>query len=59
MMRALSRVGPDYVEVINKHKSPIFQIAVKVRPQFSQYLPAMSHACRAKKYFGKVKQRIL
>ncbi len=55
MMRALSRVGPDYVEVINKHKSPIFQIAVK--NFYASFLAARYVARNAQKYFGKVKTK--
>ncbi len=52
MRRAINRVSPDYMEVLNRYKSPSFQVAVK--NFYSSFLAAKHVATNAEKYFGTV-----
>ena len=49
MYRALDKVGPDYMDVLNKYKARGFQIAVK--NFYSSFLAARHVAVNADKYF--------
>ncbi|MFT5111179.1 MAG: membrane-bound lytic murein transglycosylase D [Parasphingorhabdus sp.] len=53
MRRALQKYGPDFITVLNNHKTPSFQVAVK--NFYSSFLAARHVAKNAEKYFGKVK----
>ncbi len=53
MRRAIRRIGPDYMAVLNKYKSPSFQVAVK--NFYASFLAARHVALNADRYFPKVK----
>lgn len=53
MRRAIRRIGPDYMEVLNKYKSPAFQVAVK--NFYASFLAARHVALNAERYFPSVK----
>ena len=50
MWRAMDKLGPDYIAVLNKYKSPRFRTAV--RNFYSSFLAARYVAQNAGKYFG-------
>ena len=52
MRRAIKKVAPDYLKVLQKYKSPAFQIAVK--NFYSSFLAARHVAINSERYFGKV-----
>ena len=53
MRRALGKVGPDYIAVLEKYKSPSFRTAV--RNFYSSFLAARYVAQNSNKYFGNIK----
>ena len=50
MKRAIRQVGPDFMEVLERYKSPRFQIAVK--NFYASFLAAHHVALNAHRYFG-------
>ncbi|MEM7194996.1 MAG: LysM peptidoglycan-binding domain-containing protein [Pseudomonadota bacterium] len=52
MRRAIRKHGPDYLQVLNKYKSPSFQVAVK--NFYASFLAAIHLAKNADKYFGNL-----
>ncbi len=52
MRRAIKQVEPDYLTVLDKYKSPAFQVAVK--NFYSSFLAARHVALNSEKYFGDV-----
>lgn len=52
MWRAIDKVGPDYIAVLKKYKSPGFRTAV--RNFYSSFLAARYVAQNAQKYFGDI-----
>ena len=52
MRRAIHRIGPDYMEVLNRYKSPAFQIAVK--NFYASFLAARHVARNADRYFPRM-----
>jgi LysM repeat protein len=52
MRRALQAHGPDYIAVLNNHRSPSFQVAVK--NFYASFLAARYVAGNAERYFGKI-----
>ena len=50
MRRAIKTVGPDFIEVLNRYKSPRFRVAVK--NFYASFLAARHVAINAKRYFG-------
>ncbi len=50
MTRAIRQVEPDFMEVLERHKSPSFQIAVK--NFYASFLAARHVAINADRYFG-------
>ena len=50
MMRAMRQVSPNYMAVLNRYKSPRFQIAVK--NFYASFLAARHVARNSKQYFG-------
>lgn len=50
MKRAMRKVGPDFMRVLERYKSPRFQIAVK--NFYASFLAARHVALNADKYFG-------
>lgn len=53
MRRAIRRIGPDYMRVLNKYKSPSFQVAVK--NFYASFLAARHVARNADRYFPDVR----
>jgi len=53
MRRALSQFGPEFITVLNRYKSPSFQVAVK--NFYSSFLAARHVARNANQYFGSIK----
>ncbi|MCP4830268.1 MAG: LysM peptidoglycan-binding domain-containing protein [Proteobacteria bacterium] len=53
MRRAIKKLGPDYIRVLNQHRSSKFQIAVK--NFYSGFLAARHVARNAKRFFGDIK----
>ena len=52
MRRAIRRIGPDYMSVLNRYKSPSFQVAVK--NFYASFLAARHVARNASRYFPGV-----
>lgn len=52
MWRAIDKMGPDYIAVLQKYKSPGFRTAV--RNFYSSFLAARYVAQNAQKYFGDI-----
>lgn len=52
MWRAIDRMGPDYIAVLKKYKSPGFRTAV--RNFYSSFLAARYVAQNAQRYFGDI-----
>ena len=52
MRRAIHRIGPDYMEVLNRYKSPAFQVAVK--NFYASFLAARHVAKNADRYFPRM-----
>ena len=52
MKRAINEVGPDFMKVLNRHKSPRFQTAVK--NFYASFLAARHVAINAESYFGNI-----
>ncbi|GJL81783.1 MAG: hypothetical protein DHS20C01_14170 [marine bacterium B5-7] len=52
MRRAVDQIGPDFISVLNHHKSPSFQVAVK--NFYTSFLAARHVARNARRYFGDV-----
>ncbi len=52
MRRAIKRIGPDYMRVLNNYKSPSFQVAVK--NFYASFLAARHVAKNAERYFPGV-----
>lgn len=50
MKRAIHQQGPDFMKVLERHKSPSFQIAVK--NFYASFLAARHVAANAERYFG-------
>lgn len=50
MKRAMRKVGPDFMRVLDRYKSPRFQIAVK--NFYASFLAARHVALNAERYFG-------
>ena len=55
MRRAINKVGPDFMQVLDKYKSPSFRIAVK--NFYASFLAASHVAQNANRYFGNVKNQ--
>ena len=49
MRRAIRRIGPDYMQVLNRYKSPAFQVAVKTF--YASFLAARHVAKNEARYF--------
>ncbi len=54
MRRAIKKLGPDFMRVINRYRTRKFQVAVK--NFYAGFLAARHVARNAKKFFGTVKQ---
>lgn len=52
MRRAITKIGPDYMQVLNKYRSGSFQVAVK--NFYAGFLAARHVAKNQKKFFGSV-----
>ena len=52
MRRAINKIDPDFMKVLNRYKSPSFQIAVK--NFYASFLAARHVALNADNYFGSV-----
>ena len=52
MRRAINRIGPEYMQVLNNYKSPSFQVAVK--NFYASFLAAKHVARNEEKYFGSI-----
>ena len=52
MRRAIKAVGPDFVEVLERYKSPSFRVAVK--NFYASFLAARHVALHSKRYFGNL-----
>ena len=52
MRRAIKKMGPDYIRVINHYRSSKFQVAVK---NYAGFLAARHVARNQKKFFGDIK----
>jgi len=52
MRRAIQKIDPDFMQVLNKYKSPSFQVAVK--NFYASFLAARHVALNADRYFGTV-----
>jgi len=52
MRRAINKIGPEYMQVLNEYKSPSFQVAVK--NFYASFLAAKHVASNEEKYFGSV-----
>ncbi len=53
MRRALNQFGPDFIKILNRYKSPSFQVAVK--NFYTSFLAARHVAKNSSKYFGEIK----
>lgn len=53
MRRAINRVSPDFMQVLNVYKSPNFRVAVK--NFYASFLAARHVALNADRYFGSVR----
>jgi membrane-bound lytic murein transglycosylase D len=54
MRKAISKIEPDYMSVLNQYKSPRFQVAVK--NFYASFLAAQHVATNSQKFFGNVVQ---
>lgn len=55
MKRAIRQVKPDYLAVLNRYRSPSFQVAVK--NFYSSFLAARHVALNTEHFFGKISPR--
>ncbi|MGI9318595.1 MAG: LysM peptidoglycan-binding domain-containing protein [bacterium] len=52
MRRAINKIGPEYMQVLNRYKSPSFQVAVK--NFYASFLAAKHVASNEQQYFGSI-----